>query len=106
MGWDEAEDVFEKAKSVAGMVSFFSLIGSAIQHGRSSLAYDALVLVGLKRNRAWFIVDSWEKIIARESTTGWTPEATAMWFVIAEVEGWRDVPWRQLMRRLAVVNEV
>ena len=106
MGADEAEDVFEKAKTAPGMISFFSLLGSAIQHGRSRLAYEALMWAGLSKRRAWFVVDNWERIIARGSTTGWTPEATAMWFLEEEVEGWRDVPWRQLMRRLAVVNEV
>ena len=90
------------AKSERGMVAFFALAGEAIVHGRAKVALRMLTGVGLKRARAWTLIESWDRMIEMETSTGWTPEVTAMGFVMNDVAGWRAVQWSELIGQFAL----
>jgi len=80
------------------MVPFFSLLGQAIQNGQSRHAFNLLLEVGLDRDRAWALVEGWDRMVTMECTTGWTPEVTAIGFVMNDVAEWWEVPYRSLLR--------
>lgn len=92
------------ARQVANMVPFFSLVGTAVLAGKSRNAYRMLVAIPLSPQRAWQIVDGWEATLARETTTGWTPEVTAIAITMNDVAAWRDVKWRALLLLLQTVS--
>lgn len=96
----EMSEVVALAHEVQGMSPFFSLLGQAIQHGRSKVAYGMLLECGLSHRRAWSLVDGWQGMIINESLTGWTPECVAMGHVIDEVSQWWTIPWSSLICEL------
>ncbi len=102
----EADEVIKAAGEVDGMVSFFSLLGGAIEGGRSLVAYRTLIDVGLTPHRSWYLIESWARMVEMESTTGWTPEAAAMGYVIADVDHWRRVKWTTLVWRFALTADL
>jgi hypothetical protein len=92
------EDVLGAAANVPGMIPFFSLLGGAITGGRSRLALDLLVALGLTQPRAWALVEGWERMLEQETATGWTAEVVAMGFVMNDVEGWWARPYDVLLK--------
>ena len=98
----ESDEIMELARSVPGMVLFFSLAGNAILNGRSRIAYRMLVATGLGSERAWFLIEEWPQMLELESQIGWTPEVAAMGFVMNDVKGWRRVQWWTLVSQFAV----
>lgn len=97
-------EVMNRAREVANMVTFFSLLGSAILAGRSRNAYRMLVAIPLTPKRAWQVVDTWELTLDHETQTGWTPEAAAIAIVMNDVAAWRVVEWHTLLMLLATVT--
>ena len=101
----ESNEVLALAQKAHGMVAFFALLGEAISHGRSKIALRMLCVVGLSRQRGWSLIGSWEHTIELETRTGWTPEVTAMRFVMNDVSGWREIRWRDLTWQFALAAD-
>lgn len=101
----DASSVLATAQEVRGMVPFFSLVGAAIMNGRSTAAYQAMTMAGLRAACAWGLIEAWQFRIRGESRTGWSPEAIAMLTAMDEVTRWRRVRWAAIASRCLVEGD-
>ena len=101
----EASEVMALASQVPSMTAFFALVGSAIQHGNSAPALVMLTICGLSGERAWSLIDGWDRMVEAESQTGWTPECVAMGYVMEDVEGWSIIVWGALIGKFQVKGD-
>lgn len=96
----ELEQVQAIADSTRGMLAFFALAGQAIRSDGSARVFEILREL-VPAARAWDIIEGWTGRLARESSTGWTPELAAAAVVISDCPCWSKLDWIGLSERVA-----
>lgn len=97
---DKGLEDLRRASRAPGLVPFLTILGAAIERGRSRAAFDALVEIGLEPITANSIIESWAYNRSQQSASGLTPEAILARFLMDRLPHWDFLPWRRLFRSI------